>query len=312
MDWRVKAAVQGLLARVPGGVAVNDVLQRAVGDRRDERSHIDSTVTNDWLFHQEVLRDLGFEVRGSELLEIGTGWLPVFPLCYALAGARHCYTYDLHPHLNPAKAVVALRHLENHLQAIAHATHDTEQAVRERWQRLSTIDDGTELLKAAGIVYCAPADSTATGIADASLSLVFSNSVLEHVSADILGDLMQESRRVLEPQGLSLHSVNCGDHYAYFDRSITQAHYLRFPDRKWRMFNNDILYQNRLRAVDFVTAAKSAGMRVMRDIHVPRPELLKRFDELPIAPEFRRYSAEQLCTTSVTFAAQPLENSQAS
>ena len=43
MDWRVKAVVQGLLAKIPTGTVVNDLLQRAVGGRRDEGAHIDTT-----------------------------------------------------------------------------------------------------------------------------------------------------------------------------------------------------------------------------------------------------------------------------
>jgi SAM-dependent methyltransferase len=305
MDWRVKGVLQGLLSRVPGGTVVNDALQRAAGGRRDEGAHIDIKVRADWLVQVEVLNRLGFRIQGRELLEIGTGWLPVFPLCFALAGARRCHTFDLHRHLNLAVMAKALHELERHIPAIAQACGDTESAVRERWQRLVAVGDGAGILQAAGIEYHAPADATLTGLPDASVALVFSNSVLEHITPEVLSPMMRESRRVLQPDGLSLHSVNCGDHYAYFDRSITQVHYLQFTDLQWRKWNNDLLYQNRLRPVDFVDAARAAGMDVLLDMHVPRPELMARFEQIPIAPEFRRYPPEQLCCTSVTFAARP-------
>lgn len=305
MDWRVKGVLQGLLSRVPGGTIVNDALQRAAGGRRDESAHIDLKFKADWLVQMKVLRDLGFRVQGRDLLEIGTGWLPVFPLCFALAGARRCHTFDLHRHLNPAVMAKALHELERHLPAIAQACGDAESLVRERWQRLAGAGAGADILAAAGIEYQAPADATLTGLPDASVALVFSNSVLEHVTPEVLAPMMCESRRVLQPDGLSLHSVNCGDHYAYFDRTITQVHYLRFSDRQWRKWNNDLLYQNRLRPVDFIDAARAAGMEVLLDMHVPRPELMARFEQIPFAPEFRRYPPEQLCCTSVTFAARP-------
>lgn len=305
MDWRVKGVLQGLLSRVPGGTIVNDALQRAAGGRRDESAHIDLKFKADWLVQMKVLGDLGFRVQGRDLLEIGTGWLPVFPLCFALAGARRCHTFDLHRHLNPAVMAKALHELERHLPAIAQACGDAESLVRERWQRLAGAGAGADILAAAGIEYHAPADATLTGLPDASVALVFSNSVLEHVTPEVLAPMMRESRRVLQPDGLSLHSVNCGDHYAYFDRTITQVHYLRFSDRQWRKWNNDLLYQNRLRPVDFIDAARAAGMDVLLDLHVPRPELMARFEQIPFAPEFRRYPPEQLCCTSVTFAARP-------
>ena len=95
MDWRVKGVLQGLLSRVPGGTVLNDALQRAAGGRRDEGAHIDIKFKADWLVQVEVLNRLGFRVQGRDLLEIGTGWLPVFPLCFSLAGARRSHTFDL-------------------------------------------------------------------------------------------------------------------------------------------------------------------------------------------------------------------------
>ncbi len=305
MDWRVKGVIQGALARLPAGTVLNDALQRAAGGRRNEAAHIDIKFKADWLVHMKVLADLGFRVHGRDLLEIGTGWLPVFPLCFALAGARSCATFDLNRHLNASAVPGALRELERHLPAIATACGEEESIVRSRWQRICAAGDGLAMLRSAGVVYHAPADATRTGLPSATVGLVFSNSVLEHVGASVLAPMMRESRRVLQPDGLALHSVNCGDHYAYFDRSITQAHYLRFSDREWRKWNNDILYQNRLRPVDFTNAARDEGLDVLIDLQVPRAELMARFAELPIAPEFRRYPPEQLCCTSVTFAARP-------
>lgn len=304
MDWRIKGVIQGVLSRVPGGVALNDALQRAAGGRRDESRHIDIKFEADWLVQMRVLNQLGLRVQGRDLLEIGTGWLPVFPLCFALAGARRCHTFDLNHHLNPGVVPAALRELERHLPAIATAAGEDPATVRERWQRLAAAGDGAEILRAAGVVYHAPADASATGLPDTSIALVFSNSVLEHVSTSVLLPLMRESARVLQPDGLSLHSVNCGDHYAYFDRAITPINYLRYSGDEWRKWNNDLLFQNRLRPVDFVDAAREAGMDVLLDWHTPRAELVARFDQLPIAPEFRRYPVEQLCCTSVTFAAR--------
>ena len=74
-----------------------------------------------------------------------------------------------------------------------------------------------KIMQMARIEYRAPADATITGLADRSVALVFSNSVLEHVTHAVLGPMMREARRLLEHDGMLLHSVNCGDHYAYFD-----------------------------------------------------------------------------------------------
>ena len=49
----------------------------------------------------------------------------------------------------------------------------------------------------------------------------------------------------------------CGDHYAYFDRTITQIHYLRYSDLHFSLWNNSLQYQNRMRANEFIEIAES-------------------------------------------------------
>ncbi len=304
MDWRIKGCIQGVLAHVPFGTSINDALQKVSGGRVDEGAHIDIKFRNDWLVLMDMLADLDADVKGKELMEVGTGWLPVLPLCFALAGAHRVHTFDLNRHLRHSAVPGALKQLEQHLPAVAKACRQTESEVRQRYARLAQAASGAEILERAGIVYHAPADATVTGLPDASISLVFSNSVLEHVPTDVLRPMMREARRIMTTDGLVLHSVNCGDHYAYFDRSITPIHYLRFDERAWRRWNNDILFQNRLRPSDFLVSAENEGLVVVRRIQTVRADLLSALPNTPIAPEFRRYSDEELCTTSVTFAAR--------
>jgi hypothetical protein len=308
MDWRIKGVVQGLLSRLPSGEVLNDGLQRLAGGRVDEARHIDTKFEGDWLVLMRVLRELKFDVRDETLLEVGTGWLPVLPLSFALGGARRVHSFDLNRHLNRRAVPSVLKRLGLHLTALADACGQTEAEVRERHARFSAAaelpDAGLRILELAGIQYHAPADATRTGLPDQSVSLVFSNSVLEHVGESVLGPMMAETKRLLTPQGVALHSVNCGDHYAYFDRSITPLNYLRFTQRQWQRWNNNLLYQNRLRASDFPAAARQHGLKVVHQIQTERQDLLAKIPLDQIAPEFRHYDATDLSCTSVTFAAQ--------
>ena len=305
MDWRIKACIQGLLSRTPMGTSVNNALQKLAGGGVDTGGHIDRKFLEDWTVLMDVLRELQFPVRDRVLMEIGTGWLPVLPLCFALAGARRIHTFDLRRHMRSGAVAEVLRHLGRHLDALAQASQQPEPEVRARHAWLSEALDDASILARAGIAYHAPADATATGLAEGEVALVFSNSVLEHVPAEGVSAMMRESDRILAADGLALHSVNCGDHYAYFDRSITPMNYLRFDARQWRRWNNDLLFQNRLRPVDFVDAARDGGLVVVHRMQTVRADLVARFDSAEIAPEFRRYPIDELCTTSITFAARP-------
>jgi len=41
------------------------------------------------------------------------------------------------------------------------------------------------------------------------------------------------------------------DHYAHFDKSISSYNFLKFSDTSWRLIDNGIQPQNRLRVFDF-------------------------------------------------------------
>jgi hypothetical protein len=134
---------------------------------------------------------------------------------------------------------------------------------------------------------------------------VFSNSVLEHVRARDIGAILRETARILKRDGVSLHSVNCGDHYAYFDRSISPINYLKYSDRQWRPWNNGLLYQNRLRPVDFLELAEGAGLEVVLSRFAAKEKLLKLLPTLDVSAQFRKYAPEQLCATNIDFAGRP-------
>jgi hypothetical protein len=110
---------------------------------------------------------------------------------------------------------------------------------------------------------------------------------------------MVESVRVLRKGGLIVHDVNCGDHYAYFDRSISQVHYIRFDDDQWRRWNSRILYQNRLRAIDFVRMAEEAGFDIQMQIARAKTELVNELKGIKIPPRFEGYTLEELAPTSL-------------
>ena len=100
MNWRIKGVVQKSLAAVPGGVALNDLLQRTVGGLRNFDQNVATKVNADWVVFAGHLRELGCSPRGLRFMEIGTGWYPTLPVCWHLAGAAEVITYDLQRHLS--------------------------------------------------------------------------------------------------------------------------------------------------------------------------------------------------------------------
>jgi SAM-dependent methyltransferase len=303
MNWRLKALIQKFLSHAPGGQRVNSRLQQYLGGLRNVESNVDTKVRADWLVLVDHMQTLSTPLSDRVFLEIGTGWFPTLPVCFILTGASKCMTYDLSRLLDFRLTQRMLGRLESHLKEISRKTGVGEEALRDRLSEMREASSLEDFLRRSQIEYHAPADASATSLPDASVDVVFSNSVLEHVTAEALDALMRETRRLLRPDGIAMHSVNCGDHYAYFDRKLSPINYLRYSESAWRLWNNSIQYQNRLRPDDFLASAQRAGLEVVLNRQRPRPELLATFDSMKVAPAFRGYSREQLCTTSVDFVA---------
>ncbi len=284
---------------------MNDWLQLHAGLLRDFDGNVEMKVCADWAVLMSHMRELGARSAGMSYLEIGTGWFPTLPVCFSLAGAASCRTYDISRHLDEGLTFRMMRSLEQHLPAIAAAGNRPLEEVDEEYRTLLRCPNLGALLDQARIEYFAPADATCTSLPDACVDVVFSNSVLEHVPPEVIQKLMAESRRVLRPGGFSIHSANCGDHYAYFDSKITPINYLAYPERRWRFWNNPLHYQNRLRPRDFLQLAEEARLKVVLCKMRQRPDLMPALRSMQVAPEFAGYPPEQLCSTSIDFVAQP-------
>lgn len=304
MHWRVKGAIQKVLGHVPGGGGVHYVLQRYAGGLTNFDKECDTKV-DDWRLMMGHLRTASLPVDGSTFLEMGTGWYPTFPICLYLAGATRIHTFDLNRHLKPEMTTALVERLARHVDTIsAESGVDAKTIDERRRDLLSDLRRGASVSGATkgAIDYHAPADASKTGLSAASVDVVFSNSVLEHVPGPVIEDCFQEATRILKPGGIVFHSVNCGDHYAYVDRSISQLHYLRYSESAWKKWNNAFLYQNRLRAEDFTRMAKRAGFTIEIDTSRPHPTRLKQLAEIDVHPSFSaRYSRDQLAITSIDF-----------
>ena len=306
MHWRLKGLIQKALGVMPGGDALHYRLQRRFGGLQNFRRELAIKV-EDWTIMVAHLRDAGIPIAGTRFFEIGTGWYPTFPFALYLAGAGRVTTYDLTRHLQEDLVRAAVVELGDFLEVIATTSGSDLVDVRARHARLvAGLHDGVDLAIASdGVIqYAAPADATRTALADGEVDVVFSNSVLEHVPPDAIAAMHRESLRILSPGGVMFHSVNCGDHYAYVDPKGHHLNYLRYSDKEWALWNNAFLYQNRMRAHEFVEGAAALGYEIVLDTSTTRANRLQQQAEMPVHPQFAHVPPEKLCITTVDFIAR--------
>jgi SAM-dependent methyltransferase len=303
VDWRIKGAIQLALGYMPFGAEIHRRLQRRGGVARFEKEC--EVKVSDWHTIMEYLATVKVPVAGATMVEIGSGWYPTLPLCFYLGGARRIHTYDKTRHLDLTLTRWLARHIRTaQLPLIASALDKRESELVEMLNAFEDGLDRTGSIAGAtqGVIdYHAPADAMQTQLPSESVDIVFSNSVLEHIPKNIIEGLFEEAMRILKPGGIVMHAVNCGDHYAYTDPSITQVNYLQFTEEQWALWNNDFQYQNRLRAKEFVAMAERAGFTIELDVRPLRADRLAQLATMQVAPEFAGYTRDELAATTVDF-----------
>jgi hypothetical protein len=176
---------------------------------------------------------------------------------------------DIDPLTNGDRAREALGLFESHLEGgrLAEILPGVQVA---RGRRL--LDECRGLQGADARTVLAPlgieiqvTDARRTGLAPGSIEFFVSNNTLEHIPPDALRALMAEFRRLAAPGAVMDHFIDMRDHYSSFDRSISRLNYLRYHERVWRLFNNRLHYQNRLRISDYRAIIEAAGFAIVAE-----------------------------------------------
>jgi hypothetical protein len=305
--WLLKAAAQGAIAAAPMG----DRLDRAA------RVHVTRSLTlGEQAFATKLrqcrrhigrvraLRATRFRPRA---LELGTGWYPIVPIGLWLCGAERVTTIDKNPLLEPERVRHTVRLYERAIR-----TGALDRLLPGAWAgRVAALRDAAawideeepEALLARLGVDVIVGDARETGLDDGSIDLVVSNNTFEHVPPDVLLDILREFRRISAPRAVMSHFVDMADHYAYFDRRLSQYHYLRFSNRAWRLLNGGIQYQSRLRISDYRDLHAAAGFTVVDEEH--GQALPQDLDRVPLAERFRAYPREDLLVLRAWITAVP-------
>jgi SAM-dependent methyltransferase len=262
--WVLKAVVQKTISYLPGGQSINYLFQKYVTkgiyltdeyffDRLGHaKTHIESYTT----LCTKPLNDT---------LEIGTGWYPVVPISLFLSGAGNINTIDITELLTKKSFSIAIkRFLEDESRG---ALAPYLKIVPECLAALKKVDADYEtmsfeqVLSALHITYLLK-DARNSGLADKSMDLVSSNNTFEHIYPEILEGILKEFKRLVKPGGVMSHAIDMSDHFAHFDKTINHFNFLKYSDAEWKMIDNSIQPQNRLRVSDFRAMYKKLGIPI--------------------------------------------------
>lgn len=225
----------------------------------------------------------------ADVLEIGTGWLPIVPLLFRLAGARRLILTDVERLMDRQTIARARAVIRANMPAISAVLQKTDAEL-------------TATLEADfPFEYRVPWDSRSHPAASADI--VFSRAVLEHVPPVVLERLVTGLGRILRPGGVMCHAVDNSDHWEHRDKSLSRLDFLRYEEGWfWRLAcRNTQAYQNRLRHSDYLRLFAAHGWTAIVADGTPDERCLRDLETLPLALAFRHYDHQDLAILTSYF-----------
>lgn len=294
MDWRVKAVVQGTASLLPASERLNSLLQRISGSYALSPDKVPASVAYARRHLEHVARWSPRAVDECRYFEFGAGWGLQGPIAMYLLGAGPQTVVDLHRHVRPGFIETVLD---------VHRKSPTADAARV----VPAADAGPMTIVASmDIDYRAPADARETGFDPASLDVVTSTNTLEHIPPEDIGRILDEVHRILAPEGVMSLQIDYKDHHSYSDASISPYHFLQHGPLRWKLVNNDLQFQNRLRHHEYLELLDRHGFDVVEvDVVEASAIDLEVLEALDLDPGFADLDLAAVGRKEAFIVAQP-------
>jgi SAM-dependent methyltransferase len=250
----------------------------------------------------EALRRMGFPLEGAEVLDLGSGWNPVIPLLFRVAGARRVHLTDLERLLDRDTVLEAA-------SIVVEASEEIARRIGVPPERTRAVlgapagDDLDALLASLGLTYTVPFDS-ATQMPP--VDLVTSRTVLEHIPPAVLLKLFRDFRKGLRPGGAMSHVIDHSDHREHGDKSLSRIDFLRHSEALWKLFCvNPQDYTNRLRHADYTALMREAGYEIALEEREVDARSVEDARTLKLWGRFADLPPEEVATLTSHVVARP-------
>jgi SAM-dependent methyltransferase len=249
----------------------------------------------------EWIESAGASIVGKRFVEVGTGHMVNLPTALWLLGACETVTVDLNRYLSPSLVKQSNRSIRHHTPEVLQlfGVRAENESFRNRFEQLLSFSGKLDaLLEMMNVRYVSPGDAAALPLPDKSVDFHVSHTVLEHVPAPAISKILGEAKRLMSPGGLLVHNIDPSDHFSHDDMSIPAVNFLRFSDSEWdKWAGNRFMYQNRLRASEYVDLFQSAGVHILKSESAVDDRSLSALQRgFPVDRRFAEMSPEDLAT----------------
>ena len=301
-SWITKALVQKLISYLPFKHRINFFFQKHI----THGVELTDAYFADRLIHARNHLKYFSEKTGSSIpsktLEMGTGWYPVIPIYLFLRGVNTIYSIDISNHIKRSYTKLTIKKFLDELEN-GRLLADSELFLPERIQQIKKVlneksSSELQLLQSLGIVIKIK-DARKNAFSDEIFDLIHSNNTFEHIDPVELKQILIEFNRMLKRGGVMSHFIDMTDHFAHFDRSITVYNFLKFSTSKWKLIDNSIQPQNRLRVKDYEVLYKDLGFEYL--ITEARNGNLAELESVKLDANYIKYSHNDLAMSHCQF-----------
>lgn len=298
MKWIAKAVVQKTISFLPYKDRINNFLQRKVSgavylDDQHFRWKLEHA-RDHWKYY---LKYSNTPASSLKVLELGTGWYPIVPMYFYLHGCNEFHSVDIYQWLKKHNYQTVIKKLTEWKEN--GKLKDFDQGIlTERWNSLqSFLEDNASAEQINQSMGFQPIIGNAAEpiYSPQQFNFICSNNVFEHIYPDVLGPIIANFRTWLTPNGLMSHFIDLSDHFAHSDTSITEFNFLRFTPAAWRLIDNDIQPQNRMRWPQYIDLYRSLNIPVTEQTTRQSPR--KILAAQPIHNGFTTIPVDQLRIT---------------
>ena len=251
MKWIAKAVVQKAISFLPFKHHVNYLFQKHITKGVLLTDSYFNAKFEHFKSHIKYFQKYSKQSFPETVLELGTGWYPIIPLSFFLLGSKVIYTVDISSLLKPEHLLATIKMFLAYIDK-----NPTNEFDKNRIQVLEDIVSKEqlhsldELLSLLHITY-EVRDASDLPMKDNAIDFIVSNNTFEHIHEQALVGILSEFNRIKKKDGLMSHFIDMSDHFAHFDSKITIFNFLKFSGFSWKLIDNSVQPQNRLRIVEF-------------------------------------------------------------
>lgn len=302
--WLIKALVQKGISYLPKAEKINYLLQRYITFGKeiptdfflDRLSHF----KNHLHFQEKYFNQKIDEIK---ILELGTGWHPIIPIAFFLAGAKNISSIDIRQNFNRETLRQTISKflelyekgkLNNYFTNIKLKNFNVLKQVILEIKKEKPIDV-LEKLNIKIIIT----DARKTEIPENSIDYIISNNTMQDIPSEILEGIFKEFERIAKPNGISSHFIDFTDQFARFDKNITPYNYLKFSDKEWKKITNRLQILNRERYPFYKKLQENNGIKIEEEIQ--RKGNINQLKTIKLNEKYKDLSLEEIAVSHCHF-----------